>query len=83
MDPRGRGRPGGGARAPALTLEGATLDRGAEGTVLLLQGFRATVEEGAPPVTGAREAVAASLVGVAGAESLARGSVPVTVADLT
>ncbi len=68
---------------PPLTLEGVPVNRGAEGTVLLLQGFRATVEDGQPPVTGVREAVAASLVGAAGAESLALGSVPVAVPDLT
>lgn len=68
---------------PALVLEGAPVDRAAEGTALLLRGFRATVEDGAPPTTGVRAAVAASLVGVAGARSLARGSIPVTVPDLT
>ncbi|MEU3214404.1 gfo/Idh/MocA family oxidoreductase, partial [Nocardiopsis alba] len=55
------------------------VDRGAEGTVLLFQGLRRTVEEGAPPPVGVREAVAASLVGVAGARSLEEGSVPVAV----
>ncbi|WP_431869918.1 Gfo/Idh/MocA family protein [Nocardiopsis eucommiae] len=67
---------------PELTLDGAAVDRSAEGTVLLLQAFRATVEQGAPPVTGVREAVAASLVGVAGARSLEQGSVPVPLPDL-
>ena len=60
---------------------GEPVGRGAEGTVLLLRAFRDTVELGAPPATGVREAVVASLVGVAGAHSLARGSVPVPVPD--
>ncbi|MFF7247027.1 Gfo/Idh/MocA family protein [Embleya sp. NPDC008237] len=64
---------------PALSLDGATVERAAEGTVLLLQGFRATVEQGAPPLIPVRPAVAASLVGVAGAQSLRTGSQPVPV----
>ncbi|PDP88134.1 oxidoreductase [Glycomyces fuscus] len=64
---------------PALTLDGAPVERGAEGTVRLLRGFRDTVEHGAEPLVPVRAAVAASLVGVAGAESLARGSRPVPV----
>lgn len=66
-------------RTAPLLLDGAPVDRGAEGTVLLFQGLRRTVEEGAPPPVGVREAVAASLVGVAGARSLEEGSVPVAV----
>ncbi|MFI6506641.1 Gfo/Idh/MocA family protein [Streptosporangium sp. NPDC050855] len=66
---------------PPLVLRGETVERAAEGTVLLLQAFRATVERGAPPLIPVRPAVAASLVGVAGAESLRNGSHPVPVPD--
>ncbi|MFD3975753.1 hypothetical protein [Streptomyces cyaneofuscatus] len=38
--------------------------------VRVLQGFRATVELGEPPLVPVRPATAASLVGMAGAESL-------------
>ncbi|MFV0137942.1 Gfo/Idh/MocA family protein [Streptomyces sp. HMX87] len=62
---------------PELSLAGEPVERKAEGTVLVLQAFRATVEEGAPPLVPVRPAVAASLVGVAGAESLENGSRPV------
>ncbi|MGQ4269331.1 Gfo/Idh/MocA family protein [Nocardiopsis changdeensis] len=65
--------------APPVLLDGAPLARGEEGTVLILRGFRDTVEHGTPPPVGVREAVAASLVGVAGARSLAEGSRPVPV----
>lgn len=68
---------------PRLLVAGAEIERKAEGTVRLLQGFRATVEEGAPPLIPVRPAVAASLVGVAGAESLAAGSRPVAVPDFS
>lgn len=59
------------------------IDRMAEGTVVVLEGFRATVEHGAPPLIPVRPAVAASLVGVAGAESLLTGSGPVHVPDVS
>ncbi|WP_433192895.1 Gfo/Idh/MocA family protein [Nocardia sp. CA-107356] len=59
------------------------IDRMAEGTVAVLEGFRATVERGIPPLIPVRPAVAASLVGVAGAESLAKGSGPVLVPDVS
>ncbi|MEU1955321.1 Gfo/Idh/MocA family protein [Nocardia rhamnosiphila] len=59
------------------------IDRMAEGTVAILEGFRATVEHGTPPLIPVRHAVAASLVGVAGAQSLAKGSGPVLVADVS
>jgi predicted dehydrogenase len=59
------------------------IDRMAEGTVAVLEGFRATVERGTPPLIPVRPAVAASLVGVAGAESLAKGSGPVPVPDVS
>jgi hypothetical protein len=68
---------------PPLTLAGEPVARGAEGTVRLLRAFRATVERGEPPLIPVRPAVAASLVGVAGAESLANGSRPVPVPALT
>ncbi|GAA3688444.1 hypothetical protein GCM10022224_062360 [Nonomuraea antimicrobica] len=68
---------------PALSLAGETVERAAEGTVLLLQGFRATIERGEPPLIPVRPAVAASLVGVAGAESLKNGSRPIPVPDLS
>jgi predicted dehydrogenase len=64
---------------PPVTLDGEPLERGTEGTVLLLRGFRDTVLRGAPPLVPVRDAVAASLAGVTGAESLARGSRPVPV----
>lgn len=68
---------------PRLLVAGTSVDRKAEGTVRLLQGFRATVEDGAPPLIPVRPAVAASLVGVAGAESLASGSRPMAVPDFS
>ncbi|MFF7626239.1 Gfo/Idh/MocA family protein [Streptomyces cyaneofuscatus] len=69
--------------APPLTLDGGPVERQAEGTVRVLQGFRATVEHGEPPLVPVRPAVAASLVGVAGAESLRNGSRPVRVPDVS
>lgn len=67
---------------PPLYLADDAVERSAEGTVLLLQAFRATVEKGEPPLIPVRAAVAASLVGIAGAESLAAGSCPVPLPDL-
>ncbi|ADB33052.1 oxidoreductase domain protein [Kribbella flavida DSM 17836] len=67
----------------ALTRDGRPVDRGAEGTVLLLEGFRDTAERGEPPLVPVRAAVEASLVGVAGAESLRSGSRPVAMPDLS
>jgi hypothetical protein len=64
---------------PRLLLDGAAVDRAAEGTVLVLAAFRDTINEGSPPLVPVRPAVAASLVGVAGAQSLADGSRPVPV----
>ncbi|WP_106401150.1 Gfo/Idh/MocA family protein [Actinocorallia populi] len=61
----------------AVSRTDETVERDAEGTVLLLQAFQATVERGEPPLIPVRPAVAASLVGVAGAESLENGSRPV------
>ncbi|MEU1785871.1 Gfo/Idh/MocA family oxidoreductase [Streptomyces sparsogenes] len=68
---------------PSLMLDGRPVERQAEGTVRVLQGFRATVERGEPPLVPVRPAVAASLVGVAGAESLENGSRPVRVPDFS
>ncbi|WP_037771037.1 Gfo/Idh/MocA family protein [Streptomyces sclerotialus] len=73
---------------PALVLDGAgpageQVERADEGTVLILQALRDTVERGAPPLVGVRQAVAASLVGVAGAESLRDGSRPVPLPDFS
>jgi predicted dehydrogenase len=64
---------------PRLLLDGAAVDRAAEGTVLMLAAFRDTINDGSPPLVPVRPAVAASLVGVAGARSLANGSRPVPV----
>ncbi|WP_091798857.1 Gfo/Idh/MocA family protein [Prauserella marina] len=67
---------------PALSLDGTNVERSAEGTVRILRAFRESVERKAPPLIGVRAAVAASLVGVAGAQSLRKGSCPVPVPDL-
>lgn len=64
-------------------VDNEPVDPMAEGTVALLEGFHAAVEHGAAPLIPVRPAVAASLVGVAGAESLARGSQPVLVPDVS
>jgi predicted dehydrogenase len=69
-------------RADHVELGGEPVRRHDEATVLLLRAFRDTVEAGAPPLVPVRQAVAASLVGVAGAESLARGSSPVDVPEV-
>ncbi|GAA2253731.1 hypothetical protein GCM10010145_21970 [Streptomyces ruber] len=67
---------------PPFSLAGEPVDRRAEGTVRVLLAFRDTVERGRPPLVPVRPAVAASLVGVAGAESLGDGSRPVPVPDV-
>src|SRR5882757_8505777 len=67
---------------PPMALAGEPVERAAEGTAAVLAAFRATVEDGAEPLVPVRAAVAASLVGVAGAESLRRGSSPVPVPSL-
>ncbi|WP_235736843.1 Gfo/Idh/MocA family protein [Nocardioides alcanivorans] len=69
-------------RATRVELNGQPVGRHHEGTVLMLQAFRNTVESGAAPMVPVRAAVAASLVGVAGAESLARRSSLVAVPDV-
>ncbi|KRV50232.1 oxidoreductase [Wenjunlia vitaminophila] len=68
---------------PPLSHAGTAVERGEEGTVLVLRAFRATVERGEPPLVPVRPAVAASLVGVAGAESLRNGGRPVPVPDVS
>ena len=67
---------------PRVDLGGGPVDRMEEGTALIVEAFRRTVVEGAPPRVPVRPAVAASLVGVAGARSLAQGSVPVRMPDV-
>lgn len=62
-----------------MLLDGTAVERAAEGTVLVLGAFLDTITGGAPPLVPVRPAVAASLVGVAGAHSLANGSCPVPV----
>lgn len=64
---------------PLLRRGGARVERMAEGTALVVEAFLRSVAEGAAPRVGVRAAVAASLVGVAAADSLERGSVPVRV----
>ncbi|MBF6413572.1 Gfo/Idh/MocA family protein [Nocardia cyriacigeorgica] len=59
------------------------VDRMAEGTVVVLEGFRATIEHGAVPLIPVRAAVAASLVGVTGAQSLGENGRPVPVPDVS
>lgn len=67
---------------PEVRVAGATVSRMEEGTARVVEAFRRTVTEGAPPRVPVRTAVAASLVGVAGARSLAEGSVPVRMPDI-
>lgn len=67
----------------SYTIKKEPVARGAEGTVRVPRAFRATMERGEPPLVPVRPAVAASLVGVAGAESLANGSRPVPVPVMT
>jgi predicted dehydrogenase len=64
---------------PRVLLDGEAVERAAEGTVLVLGAFRDTIIDAAPPLVPVRPAVAASLVGVLGAQSLANGSCPVPV----
>lgn len=66
-----------------LVLDGRPVEPGAEGTVRVLQAFRASIDEGAPPLVPVRAAVDASLVGVVGARSLAEGGAPIPVPRLT
>lgn len=67
---------------PAMTIAGAPIDPADQGTAAVLAAFRATIEQGAAPLVAVRPAVAASLVGVIGAQSLQRGSIPLPVPRL-
>lgn len=67
---------------PPFIFAGEPVERHAEGTARVIEGFRATVEDGAPPLVPVRPAVAASLTGTAGAVSLAEGSRPVPVPNV-
>ncbi len=67
---------------PPLLVVGEVVPRAAEGTVLVLTAFRASIENGEPPLVPVRPAVAASLVGVMAAVSLEHGSCPVPVPDV-
>ncbi|WP_278264766.1 Gfo/Idh/MocA family oxidoreductase [Nocardia sp. AG03] len=68
---------------PRSTLpDGTPIDPEAVGTVRILEGFRASIERGAAPLVPVGPAVAASLVGVAGARSLREGSRPVPMPPL-
>jgi predicted dehydrogenase len=68
--------------AERVELDERLVDRHDDGTVRVLQAFRGTVETGEPPLVPVRAAVAASLVGVVGAESLDRGSIPVAMPSM-
>ena len=63
--------------APLFLPDGKRVEPKAEGTVRILEGLRACVEDGQPPLVPVRPAVAASLAGVAGARSLREHSRPV------
>ena len=67
--------------APLLLPDGTRVEPKAEGTVRILEGFRACVESGRPPLVPVLPAVAASLVGVAGARSLRENSRPIPMPD--
>lgn len=68
--------------APLILADGTRVAPEAEGTVRILEGFRASVEDGCPPLVPVLPAVAASLVGVAGARSLRENSRPIPMPDL-
>ncbi|WP_446222488.1 Gfo/Idh/MocA family protein [Nocardia sp. IBHARD005] len=68
--------------APLTLPDGTLVEPKAEGTVRILEGLRACVEKGAPPLVPVGPAVAASLVGVAGARSLRDGSRPISVPNV-
>ncbi|MDJ1131340.1 Gfo/Idh/MocA family protein [Streptomyces iconiensis] len=67
---------------PPVRVGGNAVSRMEEGTARVVEAFWRTVTEGAAPRVPVRTAVAASLVGVAGARSLTEGSVPVPVPDV-
>ncbi|WP_083874552.1 Gfo/Idh/MocA family protein [Nocardia paucivorans] len=70
-------------REPEPLFSGGTLvEPRVEGTVRVLEGFRASVEHGEPPLVPVRAAVAASLVGVVGARSLRDNSRPIPMPDI-
>jgi predicted dehydrogenase len=66
-------------KPPTMRLAESPVPRHDEGTVLVVQAFRDSIEKGAPPLVPVQDAVAASLVGVAGLTSLSSGSIPVAV----
>ncbi|WP_344561485.1 Gfo/Idh/MocA family oxidoreductase [Streptomyces axinellae] len=68
--------------AEPVRLYGEVVEPGEVGTARVVEAFWRTVTEGAPPRVPVRAAVAASLVGVAGARSLAEGSRPVALPDV-
>ncbi|WP_280341835.1 Gfo/Idh/MocA family protein [Nocardia neocaledoniensis] len=70
------------APKPVTLPDGTIVEPKAVGTVRILEGFRATVEHGAAPLIPVGPAVAASLVGVAGARSLREGSRPAHLPEL-
>ncbi|NKY58188.1 Gfo/Idh/MocA family oxidoreductase [Nocardia flavorosea] len=80
--------PGGNVRdeerepAPLILPDGTPVESKAEGTVRILEGLRACVEDGRPPLVPVLPAVAASLAGVAGARSLRENSRPIPMPDL-
>lgn len=67
--------------APLFLPDGSLIEPRNEGTVRILEGFRACVEEGRSPLVPVLPAVAASLVGIAGARSLRKNSRPTPMPD--
>ena len=63
-------------------MYGEVVDPGEAGTARVVEAFWRTVTEGRRHRGPVRAAVAASLVGVAGARSLAEGSRPVALPDV-
>jgi hypothetical protein len=64
-------------RGTHVLLGGERVPRMDEGSARVVAAFRATIERGDPPLVPVVPAIEASLVGLAGAESLAQGSRPV------
>lgn len=71
------------APTPRYLADGTPVEPKAEGTVRILEGFRACVEHGAKPLVPVEQAIAASLVGVVGARSLHEGSRPIEMPKLS